>query len=81
LESCIHYSNQCFCPTSFPCPSALGNTFNATLYHLIGSAIGIEGRAISNLKAHLGKNGDGITYWSPVINMQRDPRWGRNQEG
>lgn len=25
-------------------------------------------------------DGDGIDYWSPTVNMQRDPRWGRNQE-
>ena len=24
--------------------------------------------------------GDGLDYWSPTVNMQRDPRWGRNQE-
>ena len=68
------------CPTSFPCPSALATSFNKTLWKAIGTAIGIEGRAISNLRTHDMEVGDGLTYWSPNINLQRDPRWGRNQE-
>ena len=83
LQGCVHYKDKCACPTSFPCPSALGNAFNTTLYHAIGEAIGLEGRAISNLREHKNGSGpgDGLTYWSPTLNMQRDPRWGRNQEG
>jgi beta-glucosidase-like glycosyl hydrolase len=82
MEPCVTYNGTCACPTSFPCPSALGTAFNTTLYRLIGQAIGQEGRAISNLRAaHDMQVGDGLTYWSPNINMQRDPRWGRNQEG
>ena len=81
LEPCVSFEDTCACPTSFPCPSALGAAFNATLYHAIGVAIGKEGRAISNLRTHDLSVGDGLTYWSPTINLQRDPRWGRNQEG
>jgi len=80
LEPCVQYQDKCACPTSFPCPSALGAAFNTTLYHQIGAAIGKEGRAIANLRKHNNGIGDGITYWSPTINLQRDPRWGRNQE-
>jgi beta-glucosidase-like glycosyl hydrolase len=58
----------------------MGNAFNRTLYELVGHVIGMEGRAISNLRRHDSDIGDGLTYWSPTINMQRDPRWGRNQE-
>jgi beta-glucosidase-like glycosyl hydrolase len=68
-------------PTSFPCPSALGAAFNETLYDMIGSIVGREGRAFSNVRSHtMNGSGDGFDYWSPVVNMQRDPRWGRNQE-
>jgi beta-glucosidase-like glycosyl hydrolase len=81
LEPCVPYSKETKCPTSFPCPSALGNTFNSTLYWKIGEAIGKEGRAISGLRDHDMNVGDGLTYWSPNVNLQRDPRWGRNQEG
>jgi beta-D-xylosidase 4 len=84
LEPCVRLNadgdSTCKCPTSFPSPSTLGNAFNASLYYLIGEAIGIEGRAISNLRPHNTDIGDGLTYWSPTINLQRDPRWGRNQE-
>lgn len=81
LEPCVEWKNETRCATSFPCPSGLGNAFNSTLYHQIGTAIGIEGRAISQLRSHNMDIGDGLTYWSPNVNLQRDPRWGRNQEG
>jgi xylan 1,4-beta-xylosidase len=81
MEPCVRYGNETKCPTSFPCPSGLGNSFNTTLYRKIGEAIGKEGRAISLLRDHDTSIGDGLTYWSPNVNMQRDPRWGRNQEG
>lgn len=70
------------CPTSFPAPSAMASAYNTTLYWMVGRADGIEARAINNLRNHKTQNnyGDGIDYWSPTINMQRDPRWGRNQE-
>ena len=79
---CAADASSCKCPTSFPCPSALGTTFNDSLYFQIGQADGREARAINNLRNHATQNqyGDGIDYWSPTINMQRDPRWGRNQE-
>ena len=80
-EPCVEYKGKCLCPTRFTCPSGLGSAFNASLYHLIGSAIGQEGRAISNLRPHDSAIGDGLTYWSPTLNLQHDPRWGRNQEG
>jgi len=80
LEPCVQHKDRCVCPTNFPSPSAMGNAFNRTLYRLVGQTIGIQGRAISNLRVHNQAIGDGLTYWSPTINMQRDPRWGRNQE-
>lgn len=63
LEPCVRYKDQCACPTNFPSPSAMGNAFNRTLYRLVGRAIGIEGRAISNLRGHDQNIGDGLTYW------------------
>eukprot|EP00948_MAST-09A_sp_MAST-9A-sp1_P000287 g287.t1 len=84
LQPCVCDASNvtCKCPTSFPCPSALGTAFNDSLYFLIGKADGREARAINNLRNHVTQNvyGDGIDYWSPTLNMQRDPRWGRNQE-
>ena len=56
--------------------------FHGRRYWLIGHHDGIEARAINNCRNHAKQNnyGDGIDYWSPTVNMQRDPRWGRNQE-
>ncbi|XP_062230097.1 beta-D-xylosidase 3-like [Phragmites australis] len=49
-------------------------TFNETLWKSIGQAVSTEARAMYNL----GKGG--LTYWSPNINVVRDPRWGRALE-
>ena len=44
--------------------------------------VGVETRAGFNLKwVDNGKNGAGLECWGPVININRDPRWGRNGEG
>ena len=43
----------------------------------------MEGRAIHNIAIKEGKTGEpylGLTYWTPNINIFRDPRWGRGQE-
>jgi beta-glucosidase-like glycosyl hydrolase len=54
MQSCLYDSeaDQWKCPTTFPCPSGLGTTFNNSLFHMIGSVIGQEGRAFSNLRNH-----------------------------
>ena len=63
LEPCVQHKDRCVCPTIFPSPSAMGNAFNRTLYRLVGQTIGIQGRAISNLRVHNQDIGDGLTYW------------------
>lgn len=62
--------------TSFPQVCSLGVTFNRTLFAAVGDAIGSE--ALD----HFYTIGDmpGLTYWSPNVNLFRDPRWGRGQE-
>jgi len=82
LEPCVKSPDGKItkCPTSFPAASAMAAAFNDTLYLAAGSAVGVEGRAISNLRDHNNHIGDGLTYWAPNANMERDPRWGRNQE-
>lgn len=69
--------------TVFPQAIGLAATWDAALIEKITSAIGDEGRA----KYHeaLRKNGgnmiyQGLTFWSPNVNLFRDPRWGRGQE-
>ena len=62
------------CPTSFPCPTALGTAYDESLWLSVGLAIGTEARALSNL------NAGAVWLFAPNINLARDPRWGRNQE-
>jgi beta-glucosidase len=45
------------------------------LLHDVATAISTEARALYN------QGSFGLTLWSPVINIARDPRWGRTQEG
>lgn len=85
-EPCVCASSaaptRCKCPTSFPAPSAMASAFNLSLYARVGEVVGTQARAINNMRNHATQNayGDGIDYWDPTINLQRDPRWGRNQE-
>ncbi len=70
--------------TVFPEPVGMASTWNPKLLHREGTVIGIEGRAKYNDYASK-NNGNskwwtGLTYWTPNINIFRDPRWGRGQE-
>ncbi len=68
--------------TVFPQAIGLAATFDQALIGRIGHAIGMEGRAKYNLAQNEGDAGiyKGLTFWSPNINIFRDPRWGRGQE-
>jgi len=61
--------------TVFPQAIAMSSTWDPDLILQVASAIGDEGR-VKNVTS-----GAGMTWWSPVINMSRDPRWGRAEEG
>eukprot|EP00047_Mylnosiga_fluctuans_P007107 m.251131 g.251131 ORF g.251131 m.251131 type:complete len:817 (-) comp17080_c0_seq1:24-2474(-) len=63
------------CPTSFPAPCALSAAFNDSLVHDMGTILGRELRAYYNGGFH-----NSLDTWSPTININRDPRWGRNVE-
>ncbi|KAL2477493.1 Beta-D-xylosidase 4 [Forsythia ovata] len=60
--------------TSFPQVLLTGATFNESLFELIGKVVSTEARAMHNVGLA------GLTFWSPNINIFRDPRWGRGQE-
>ncbi|NCD72458.1 glycoside hydrolase family 3 N-terminal domain-containing protein [Mucilaginibacter agri] len=68
--------------TVFPQAIAMAATFNTDLVNQIGTVISTEARAKHNLAVDRGDRGMyvGLTYWSPNINIFRDPRWGRGQE-
>jgi beta-glucosidase len=60
--------------TSFPQAVAMGASWDPDLVRRVGSAISDEARAYNVA------SGKGLTYWSPTLNIARDPRWGRNEE-
>ncbi len=68
--------------TVFPQAIGLAATFDAPLLHETAVVIGNEGRAKHHQFVRQGKRGryQGLTFWSPNINIFRDPRWGRGQE-
>lgn len=69
--------------TSFPQAIGMAATWDTSSLKLMAQYSAEEGRAIHNKSISLGKEGDqyaGLTYWTPNINIFRDPRWGRGQE-
>jgi len=69
--------------TVFPQAVALGATFDPALIHEMATAISTEARVKFNQTG--GASADhaifqGLTFWSPNVNIFRDPRWGRGQE-
>ena len=64
--------------TSFPSPLNMGATWNPDLMLKCATIMSDEGRVKSNTLYN--RNGTALTYWSPTINLARDPRWGRNEE-
>ncbi|KAJ0396860.1 hypothetical protein ATCC90586_008223 [Pythium insidiosum] len=84
--NCVHgVQSTCGsrCATSFPNPVNLGAIFDPSAVHRMAQVIGWELRALwlegarENYASgpHLG-----LDCWSPNININRDPRWGRNME-
>jgi len=68
--------------TVFPEPIGLAATFDPPLIHDMGTVIGLEARAKHNQAIRAGRHDiyEGLDFWSPNINIFRDPRWGRGQE-
>ena len=81
-NECLHGVARAGTATVFPQAIALSATFNTDLMYEIADVISTEARA----KYHDAfKNGNfgryyGLTFWTPNINIFRDPRWGRGQE-
>jgi beta-glucosidase len=65
-------------------PQAIGMAagWDPDAFKQMGTYVAEEGRAIYNLSIAKGGTGiyHGLTYWTPNINIFRDPRWGRGQE-
>ena len=68
--------------TSFPQAIALAASFDPALLRALGDVAATEGRAKYNAAAAHGDRDiyKGLTFWSPNVNIFRDPRWGRGHE-
>jgi beta-glucosidase len=68
--------------TVFPEPIGLAATFDVPLIHEMAVVISTEARAKHNQAVRAGRRDimEGLDFWSPNINIFRDPRWGRGQE-
>jgi beta-glucosidase len=68
--------------TVFPQVIGLGATWNRALVERVAGIISDEARAKHHAAVAAGHRGQyqGLTFWTPNINIFRDPRWGRGQE-
>lgn len=81
-NECLHGVGRAGTATVFPQAIALAATWNTDLLAEVVTAIGDEGRAKHHEAARSGNRSQyyGLTFWTPNINIFRDPRWGRGQE-
>ena len=81
-NECLHGVARAGCATVFPQAIGMAASFDTDLMHEVAQAISDEARAKYNEFKTFGGTQwyQGLTYWSPNINIFRDPRWGRGQE-
>lgn len=81
-NECLHGVARNGRATVFPQAIGLAATFDTDLMSRIGVAISDEARAKFNANRKVGyvSRYSGLTFWSPNVNLFRDPRWGRGQE-
>ncbi len=81
-NECLHGVGRAGIATVFPQAIGLAATWNTALIHEVAVAISDEARAKHHeaLRQGIREIYTGLTFWSPNINIFRDPRWGRGQE-
>ena len=81
-NECLHGVARAGRATVFPQAIGMGATFDEDLIFRVASAISDEARAKYNLavKKDIRMRYSGLTFWTPNVNIFRDPRWGRGQE-
>ena len=81
-NECLHGVARAGEATVFPQAIGMGATFDKSLMFEIGTVISDEARAKHHRFVKENKRGiyQGLTFWTPNINIFRDPRWGRGQE-
>ena len=81
-NECLHGVARNGRATVFPQAIGMAAAWDTGLMQRIGDAIATEARAKYNVSAAKGYRGQyqGLTFWTPNVNIFRDPRWGRGQE-
>ena len=81
-NECLHGVARAGVATVFPQAIGMAATWHQELIFREAKAISDEARAKHHQALREGKHAQyfGLTFWSPVVNMARDPRWGRTQE-
>ncbi|MDR0707633.1 MAG: glycoside hydrolase family 3 C-terminal domain-containing protein [Treponema sp.] len=81
-NECLHGVARSGIATVFPQAIALAATFDEEFVRQVADAISDEARAKYNEAVKRNNRGQywGLTFWTPNINIFRDPRWGRGQE-
>jgi len=81
-NECLHGVARAGLATVFPQSIGLAATWNTDLMFRVAGVISDEARAKHHEFVRRGKRGiyQGLTFWSPNINLFRDPRWGRGME-
>lgn len=81
-NECLHGVARDGVATVFPQAIGMAATWNTALIQREADVISTEGRAKHQEHVRKGEFGiyQGLTYWTPNINIFRDPRWGRGQE-
>jgi beta-glucosidase len=81
-NECLHGVARAGLATVFPQAIGLGATWDEELIFRVSTAISDEARAKHHEFVRNGplKRYQGLTFWTPNINIFRDPRWGRGQE-
>ncbi|MDR0556921.1 MAG: glycoside hydrolase family 3 C-terminal domain-containing protein [Treponema sp.] len=81
-NECLHGVARSGIATVFPQAIALAATFDEAFVRQVAEAISDEARAKYNEAVKRDNRGQywGLTFWTPNVNIFRDPRWGRGQE-
>ena len=72
----LHGVGRAGLATVFPQAIGMGASFNDSLLYEVFDAVSDEAR----VKSRILKRYQGLTFWTPNVNIFRDPRWGRGQE-
>ena len=78
----LHGVGRAGLATVFPQSIGMGASFNDSLLYEVFDAVSDEARVKSRIFSENGvlKRYQGLTFWTPNVNIFRDPRWGRGQE-